>query len=163
MTTAQAKLADVESKLQDKKREAQQQVVREAEAELKVLRHDAKALRGEYAEIAERVVEGDRIVTACREQLSNIASEISRVQSESEDPLDDPEDREAEIAALQHRREEVFAEMKRGEALTEDRMKGIGIAQKLENMAFQARNLKTLIANGGFRRNGWQGGVATVR
>lgn len=153
---------EAEASLQKAKAEARAQRVEDSRKQLREVRAKAKTLRAELAEICAEVKEGDTAVTSARTALYKIDDEIARLAGPGGDLLDEPEDREAEIAALREHRAEVHAKLENGLNRTGRRMRGVEIAKALEHMQHQAANLLNIIAHGGEPGNGWEGGVFRV-
>lgn len=151
---------------QEQLRQAQEVAARarkeEAKATLKQVRQTAKALRKELEEIAGEVKESEIAVTAVRGELAAIDAAIASHSAPSEDPLDDPQDRdEQNIAALRAYREEVGKKFMAAQQMGWRRPRGMEIQGQLIQLGYAARNLVNEIENNG--QKGWQGGISVVR
>jgi hypothetical protein len=152
---------DAEANLRKARDEARHLRVNEAKATLKQVRQTAKALRKELYEIVAEVKESELATTAARAELEAIDETIARLRAPSEDPLDEPADRdEASIAELRAYREEVGKKFTAAQQKGARRMRGIEIQGQLIQLGYTARNLANEIENAG--EKGWRGGVSPV-
>lgn len=143
-------VVEAEAALKTAKDAELQKRVEDAKRQLKEIRAQAKTLRQEHFEITRKIAETDAAVAAGRAEMERVeAAIIARRDHVDLDILSEPEDWDADIAALVAHGKEVIQRMNLAQQRGPDRSRQAQIALQVQQLQQAAVNLTNVIENKG--------------